>query len=303
MTRERPEDLMCLPAPSAPYFDAARQAWVLSRYADVTAALHDTRLGPLPDGRNSVASHFRATIRERPDWQSELAPLADQIASGLPQNRPIDMFKEFAEPWCATLACRVAGNADQSTPAFVALAQTLPAFLAKAWLALLRHPKEFSRLRDNLDLLPMAVEELLRYAGLARSMFRVATSDMDLIGVRVEKNQRVALELNSANRDPTQFPDPNRLDVTRRAPGHLAFGAGAHSCIAASLIRMAAAIVTSAFIGHFPNARIQEPIQWRGGTGFRAPAVLYIAVTPPPAAGPPACACTPGLGTATSDRP
>src|SRR5262249_31588801 len=294
---------MCLPPPRAPYFDAARQAWVFSRYADVAAALHDPRLEPLPDGRGSVESHFRATIRERPDWQSELAPLADQIASRLPHNRPIDVLREFAESWCATLACRVAETAGQSPPAFVALAQTLPALLAKAWLALLRHPKEFSRLRENPDLLPAAVEELLRYAGLARTMFRVPTLDMDLAGVGLAKGQRVILELNSANRDPAQFPDPNRLDVTRRVPGHLAFGAGAHSCIAASMMRMAVATATSAFIGHFPTAEVQEPVEWRDGTGFRAPVALYVTVTPLPAAGPPACACTPGSGTATSGRP
>jgi cytochrome P450 len=303
MSRERPEDLMCLPPPSAPYFDAARQARVLSRYADVTAALHDPRLEPLPDGRGSVESHFRATIRERPDWQSELALLADQIASGLPHNRAIDVLKEFAEPWCATLACRVAGGAGQTTPAFVALAHTLPAFLAKAWLALLRHPKEFSRLRDNPDLLPMAVEELFRYAGLASSMFRVATADGDLGAAKVVKGQRVVLMLNSANRDPAQFPDPNRLDVTRRAAGHVSFGAGAHSCVAASLIRMAVATATSAFIRYFPTARVQEPVSWRGGAGFRAPADLYTTITPPQVVELPACACTPGSGTATSDRP
>jgi cytochrome P450 len=158
--------------------------------------------------------------------------------------------------------------------AFVALSQTLPAFLASAWLALLRHPNEVAKLYANPTLMPAAIEELLRYAGLARRIIRIAQTSIELGGAQIAAGQKVALMLRSANRDPQQFPEPNRLDLMRRTAGHLAFGMGPHSCVGASLIRMVCAVATIAFVQRFHAASVCEPVQWRGGTGFRAPAVL-----------------------------
>jgi cytochrome P450 len=123
-------------------------------------------------------------------------------------------------------------------PAFVALSQTLPCYLANAWLALLQHPAELARLRSQPDLLPGAMDELLRYAGLVRQLFRQAAADVKLGGVRIAEGERVSLMLAAANRDPVQFPEPDRLDVTRQAAGQVALGAGPHACVGASRIRM-----------------------------------------------------------------
>jgi cytochrome P450 len=150
--------------------------------------------------------------------------------------------------------------------------------LANAWLALFRHPSELARLRAEPVLMPRAIEELLRYAGLARTLFRLATEDVDLGGIRIAEGQRVRLMLASANRDPAQFPDPDRVDFTRRPTGQLALGAGPHSCVGAFLIRMAATVATDAFVRNFVEADMNGPIEWRGGSGFQSPASLYASI-------------------------
>lgn len=160
--------------------------------------------------------------------------------------------------------------------AFVGLAQTLPGFLATAWLALLRHPGELSALQANPDLMTAAVEELLRYAGLARRISRIARASGFVGDTLIPAGQKVNLALKSANRDPEQFVEPNRLDLTRRPVKHVALGAGPHSCAGAGLIRMVAAVATKAFVRQFHAAAVCEPVQWRGGPVFRAPAVLPV---------------------------
>jgi cytochrome P450 len=163
-------------------------------------------------------------------------------------------------------------------PTFVALSQTLPAFLANAWLGLLRHPAELLRLRDQPDLMPQAMNELLRYAGIARMIFRRATADIEIGSIKIAQGERAVLMLASANRDPVQFPHPDRLNLTRSAAGHVALGLGPHSCVGAALIRMAASVATGAFAMRFADARLLPPIEWRGGPGFCSLASLTVAI-------------------------
>ncbi|MGA7415540.1 MAG: cytochrome P450 [Bryobacteraceae bacterium] len=163
-----------------------------------------------------------------------------------------------------------------SGPAFVALSQTLPCFLANAWLALLRHPSELARLRNEADLMPRAIEELLRYAGIAQKVSRYAAAELTLGATLVEQGGHVILMLASANRDPEQFPVPNHLDVTRRTSGHVAFGLGPHSCAAATLIRTMAAVATRAFVERFVEGHSNDAIEWQGGSGFRWASSLYV---------------------------
>jgi cytochrome P450 len=312
-----------------PHFDSARGAWVLRRYADVLAALHDPRLSPVGATSQAVRSRTAAALplSRIAEWQAQIEPSARSMMDALPADRPVDVVSEFAQPWCAELACMVTGvdrkdcprfialarlvsaaaadpddpdlkskasaanselerrvpgeSIPMAGPTFVALSQTLPAFLAKAWLALLRHPTQLLGLRENAGLMPGSIEELLRYAGLARVIFRVARAPVDLSGVTIAEGDRVALMLNSANRDPDRFPDPNRLDLARQAAGHVAFGSGSHSCAGASLIRMPATVATSAFVQKFGAAEVREPVEWRGGGGFRTPEALFVLPRPP----------------------
>ncbi len=165
-------------------------------------------------------------------------------------------------------------------PTFIAISQTSARLLSNAWLALLSHPAEYSRLRTQPDLMPGAIEELLRYAGIVRRVFRWATEDLDLGGVRIAKGDRTLLMLASANRDPEQFPEPGRLDLSRPVAGHVALGIGRNSCVGAPLIRMAAAVATRAFVQRFQEATIAGPIAWRVGSGFCFPVAVPVWLRP-----------------------
>jgi cytochrome P450 len=333
-SHENGADPLSPPPSEAPRFDPVLAAWVMSRYADVLAALREPRLLPISADRQdrpAVASqaeqvHIRAKLIQAfsasrvAEWQAQIQPLAHRILGILGTDRPVDLVREFAQPWslrvaaivtgadsvdCEPLAdlarqvsaaaaeprdpelqsaaaaasgeleTRLEGGMPMRAPAFVALSQTLPCFLANAWLTLYRHPSELARLREDSALMPGAIQELLRYAGLARTVWRLATTDLDLSGIRIAEGERVVLMLASANRDPAQFPQPDRLDFTRGGAGQLALGAGSHSCVGGLLIRMAASLATDAFIHNFAAADMSVPIEWRGGSGFRSPAPLY----------------------------
>jgi cytochrome P450 len=169
-----------------------------------------------------------------------------------------------------------AGPIPMGEPAFVAMSQTLPRLLASAWLALVRHPGEFARLRAHPDLLPAAVDELLRYAGIVRRVFRRATANVNLGSVNIAEGEVAMLMLASANRDPEQFPDPDRLDVTRVATSHVALGTGRNSCVGAAVIRMAASIATQALTNTFSGVQFSSVGEWRLGSGFCFPASVYV---------------------------
>jgi hypothetical protein len=162
---------------------------------------------------------------------------------------------------------------------FVALSQTLPCLLGNAWFALLQHPQEWSLLHQQPELTEQAIEELLRYAGLARTLFRRATADLELNGFSIRKGERIILRIVAANRDPERFSDPHRVDVTRRDGGHFTLGAGPHSCVAAGLIRMVATTLTHPLLQRFRSASLTLPIRWQGGSGFRSPSSLWVSFT------------------------
>ena len=105
-------------------------------------------------------------------------------------------------------------------------------------LALLGHPGQLTRLRDDPGLLPTAVEELMRFDSPLQLFERTATADVELGGVTVREGQKVAALLGAANRDPAVFPDPDVLDVGRADNPHITFGAGVHFCIGAPLARV-----------------------------------------------------------------
>jgi len=105
-------------------------------------------------------------------------------------------------------------------------------------LALLEHPAELQRLRDDPGLLPIAIEELMRFDSPLQLFERTATEDVQVGAVTVERGQKVAALLGSANRDPGVFADADTLDVGRSDNPHISFGAGVHFCIGAPLARV-----------------------------------------------------------------
>jgi cytochrome P450 len=105
-------------------------------------------------------------------------------------------------------------------------------------LALLQHPEQLRRLREDRSLLPTAIEELMRFDSPLQLFERTATEDVEIGGVTVERGRKIAALLGSANRDPAVFVEPDTLDVGRTENPHISFGAGVHFCIGAPLARV-----------------------------------------------------------------
>ncbi|NUT40271.1 MAG: cytochrome P450, partial [Thermoactinospora sp.] len=120
--------------------------------------------------------------------------------------------------------------------------------LALGAFALLRHPEQLAALRADPALVDKAVEELLRYLSVAKTFWRTALEDVELGGVTINAGTTVTLSLNTANRDPERYADPNVLDVRRQESGHLAFSHGVHQCLGQQLARVEMRVAFSALL-------------------------------------------------------
>jgi cytochrome P450 len=145
--------------------------------------------------------------------------------------------------------------------------ETTTNLIASGTLALLLNPGELSRLRADPSLLPGAVEELLRYVNpLNHATERFTLEPVQIGGVTIPAREWVLCATSSANMDPDRFPDASRLDVTRDAGGHVAFGHGIHFCLGAPLARLEAEIAFGALLSRFPSLSLAaDPatLRWR----------------------------------------
>jgi cytochrome P450 PksS len=140
-------------------------------------------------------------------------------------------------------------------------------------LALLDHPGELARLVADPGLAAGAVEEVLRLTNpVEHGVVRLAREDVELGGVVIPAGSRVIALLSSANHDETQFPEPERLDITREPNRHLAFGFGIHFCLGAPLARLEGTAAFAALARRFPAIALAVPrdqLRWRPANGFR----------------------------------
>ncbi|RJS61183.1 cytochrome P450 [Bacillus sp. PK3_68] len=150
-------------------------------------------------------------------------------------------------------------------------------------LALLEHPDQLKKLKNNPDLIQTAIEELLRFNGPVEfSTSRWAGEDFEFKGKLMRKGEVVIIALNSANHDPAQFKDPEILDITREKSPHLAFGKGIHLCLGAPLARLEGEIAINSLLQRFPEMKLSvhpDKLEWRPGMIVRGvkeiPVSLY----------------------------
>ena len=144
--------------------------------------------------------------------------------------------------------------------------ETTANLIGNGTLALLEHPDQLAKLRDDATLLTSAVEELLRFcAPVATSTLRYASEDIPLRGTVIPKGDTVLVVIAAANRDPERFSSPDRLDITRADNKHLAFGTGTHFCLGAGLARLEGAIALETLLRRMPRLRLgvaPEALNW-----------------------------------------
>jgi unspecific monooxygenase len=143
---------------------------------------------------------------------------------------------------------------------------------------LLQNPSQLALLRQKPNLIPNAVEEMLRYDTPAQVVDRVAAQDVVLGGVKIQKGDTVTAVLGSANHDETVFPNPETFDVTRDASKHVAFGDGIHYCIGAPLARLVTPAAITTLLQQLPSFSLAGIPQWQTDPYLRSVSNLPIAV-------------------------
>ncbi|GGV66716.1 cytochrome P450 [Streptomyces longisporoflavus] len=137
--------------------------------------------------------------------------------------------------------------------------ETTANMLGLGTFALLEHPGRLAELRADPELLPEAVEELLRHLSVVDILYRYATEDIELGGETIGKGSTVLVSLLAANRDPRRFDDPDTLDVHRAARGQLAFGHGVHQCLGQQLARIEMRAGFAGLLRRFPTLELAIP--------------------------------------------
>ncbi|MEV5538630.1 cytochrome P450 [Saccharopolyspora shandongensis] len=146
---------------------------------------------------------------------------------------------------------------------------------------LLTHPEQLAGLRADLDVVPQAVEELMRYVplGVGAGFPRYATEDVELGGVLVRAGEPVMVSSSAANRDEAVFNDPEQLDLTRREATHLGFGHGPHHCLGAQLARLELQVALRTLLTRLPGLRFAtsaEDVEWKTGMLVRGPQRMVL---------------------------
>ena len=155
--------------------------------------------------------------------------------------------------------------------------ETTTKLIGNGMLALLRNPEQMEALRQSPDLMPSAIEELLRFDAPVQLDVRVALEDVEFDGREVKKGEGIMVLLGSANRDPEVFSEPDRLDLARQEANHISFGRGIHHCLGASLSRLEGRLTFEAIMERFGDLRMQtdRPV-FRDNIILRGLAVLPI---------------------------
>jgi cytochrome P450 len=185
--------------------------------------------------RTALAEYFRELIAER-----RRSPRADLLSGLIAVEEAGDKLNE-EELLATCILLLVAGH------------ETTVNLIGNGSLALLRHPAELRRLRDNPGLIASAVEELLRFDGPVQRTARIPSEDVTFGDRTIPKGEMVMPFIGAADRDPAQFPDPDRLDIARADNRHIAFGWGIHFCLGAPLARVEGQIAINTLVRRLPK--------------------------------------------------
>ncbi len=213
---------------------------------------------------------------DRERFQSQVATLFDQTADAEAKGAAYTALFQFlgalvlakrAEPTDDLLSDLTTSDLTDEELAGIgglllaAGLDTTANMLGLGTFALLSNPGQLDALRADPDLAGQTVEELLRYLSVADPLLRSALEDVEVEGRLIRAGETVTVSVQAANRDPHRFPGPDRLDIHRKATGHLAFGHGAHQCLGQQLARVEMTVAFPALFARFPTLRLAVPPQ------------------------------------------
>jgi cytochrome P450 len=145
---------------------------------------------------------------------------------------------------------------------FSAGAETTRNAVAGGLLALANHPEQLRELREDLDTLPTAVEEMVRWTSPSPSKRRTATRDVTVGGASIAAGQKVQIWEGSANRDASVFDDADEFDIVRKPNPHLGFGQGVHYCLGANLARLELRVLFEELLSRFGTVQVVRDVEW-----------------------------------------
>ncbi|MEH1788637.1 MAG: cytochrome P450 [Nostoc sp.] len=151
--------------------------------------------------------------------------------------------------------------------------------LGNSFLALLNHPEQLQKLKQEPTMIANAVEELLRYDSPVQLLARVAMEDVEIDGNLIRAGERVHISLGAANRDPSQFPNPDALDFSRQKHG-MPFGAGMHYCLGSTLARIQGQVAINTVVQRLSNLKLNtDRLEWRKNIVLRGMKSLPVTFT------------------------
>ena len=209
--------------------------------------------------RHAIGEYFRELIAER-----RASPRGDLLSALIAAEEAGDKLSED-ELLATCILLLIAGH------------ETTVNLIGNGTLALLRHPAELRRLRETPGLIASAVEELLRYDGPVQRTARIPSTDVTIGGRTIGKGEMVMPFIAAADRDPAQFPDPDRLDLARADNRHIAFGWGIHFCLGAPLARVEGQIAIGTLARRLPNlALATDKLEYRPSLTLRGLKTLPV---------------------------
>ncbi|PYN10006.1 MAG: cytochrome P450 [Candidatus Rokuibacteriota bacterium] len=188
--------------------------------------------------RQSLAEYFRGLIAQR-----RAAPRGDLLSGLIAAEEAGDKLNEV-ELLATCILLLIAGH------------ETTVNLIGNGTLALLRHRDQLQRLQRDPGLTASAIEELLRFDGPVQRTARIPSEDIVIGGRTIAKGEMVMPFIGAADRDPVQFPDPDRLDIGRADNRHIAFGWGIHFCLGAPLARIEGQIAISTLVRRMPKLEL-----------------------------------------------
>jgi len=204
------------------------------------------------EARAALGGYFRSLIAAR------RKDLRDDLLSGLIEAEEHGDKLSEVELLSTCVLLLIAGH------------ETTVNLIGNGVLALLQHPDQMRVLRETSGLIHTGVEELLRYDAPVQRTGRVVMEDVEIGGKAIPEGAIVVAVLGAANRDPAHFPDPERLDVTRRENRHIAFGFGIHFCLGAPLARVEGQIAIGTLLRRLPRMELASAApEWRESSTLR----------------------------------